>query len=84
MIFLRSFIPAVLVTFVVFSTPVAAQTNVFADDPLIVAVYEDRTDKVRALIVRQHPMARVDSDGRTPLIFGAIQGSDDSIALLLE
>lgn len=84
MILLRSFISVVLLALVALSAPVAAQTNIFADDPLIVAVYEDRPEKVRELIVRQHPLARSDRVGRTAMIWGAIQGSYDSLALLLE
>jgi uncharacterized protein len=64
--------------------PAAAQTNVLADDVLIVAVYENRVEKVRELLVRQHPKSRADTDGRTALIWGSIQGSYDSIELLLE
>lgn len=64
--------------------PAMAQTNILADDPLIVAVYEDRVEKVRELLVRQHPKSRADTDGRTALIWGSIQGSYESIELLLE
>ena len=65
--------------------PAAAQgQNILADDVLIVAVYEDRVEKVRELLVRQHPKSRADTDGRTALIWGSIQGSYDSIELLLE
>lgn len=77
------FLPALLITSVL-ASPVAAQTNILAEDPLIVAVYENRTAKVRALVVRQHPMFRADADGRTAMIWGAIQGSYDSLALILE
>ena len=38
--------------------PAAAQTNILADDALIVAVYENRVEKVRELLVRQHPKSR--------------------------
>ncbi|HCO99954.1 MAG TPA: ankyrin repeat domain-containing protein [Rhodospirillaceae bacterium] len=61
-----------------------AQTNILADDPLIVAVYEDRVERVRELLVRKHPKSRADTDGRTALIWGSIQGSYQSIELLLE
>lgn len=64
--------------------PVAAQTNILADDALIVAVYEDRVEKVRELLVRQHPKSRSDTEGRTALIWGSIQGSYDSIELLVK
>lgn len=66
------------------ASSVMAQTNILAHDPLIVAVYEDRVEKVRELLVRQHPKSRADTDGRTALIWGSIQGSYDSIELLLE
>jgi ankyrin repeat protein len=58
--------------------------NIFSDDPLIVAVYENRVERVHALIVRQHPHSRTDGDGRTALIWGAIQGSYDALKLVLE
>ena len=77
------FVPALLASFL-FSTFGAAQTNIFAEDPLIVAVYENRTDKVRELIIRQHPMARTDTEGRTAMIWGAIQGSYEALELILE
>jgi ankyrin repeat protein len=80
----RSLIVSAVLAGLVLATPAAAQTNIFADDPLIVAVYENRTDKVNELIVRQHPMARADTDGRTAMIWGAIQGSYDSLVLLLD
>ena len=64
--------------------PAAAQTNVLADDALIVAVYENRVEKVRELLVRLHPKSRADTDGRTALIWGSIQGSHDSVELLLK
>ena len=79
---------ALLVTFTAAalmpSTQALAQTNVLADDPLIVAVYENRPERVRELLVRQHPKSRADTDGRTALIWGAIQGSYDAMELLLE
>lgn len=66
------------------AAPAAAQTNILADDVLIVAVYEDRVEKVRELLVRNHPKTRTDSGGRTALIWGSIQGSYESVELLLE
>ena len=61
-----------------------AQTNILAAAALLVAVYENRVVRVRELLVRQHPKSRADTDGRTALIWGAIEGSYDAIELLLK
>lgn len=74
----------VLLASLLFSTFGVAQNNVLAEDPLVVAVYENRTDKVRELIIRQHPMSRADANGRTAMIWGAIQGSYESLEMILE
>ena len=74
----------VLLASLLFSSFGTAQTNIFAEDPLIVAVYENRIEKVHELIVRQHPMSRADIEGRTAMIWGAIQGSYESLELILE
>jgi len=80
----RPFLPLALMLLMFLATPAGAQTDIFSEDPLIVAVYENRADRVRELIVRQHPLARSDIDGRTPMLWGAIQGSYESLELLLE
>ena len=80
----RSLLVCAVLAGAAIAIPAAAQTNIFAEDPLIVAVYENRTDRVNELIVRQHPLARADTDGRTAMIWGAIQGSYDSLVLLLD
>lgn len=64
--------------------PAAAETELFRDDPLIVAVYENNVDETRSLVVRRHPMARTTSEGRTALMWGAIQNSYESVQILLE
>ena len=64
--------------------PAWAQINLFADDPVIVAAYENRPDDVRDLLVRRASTTQSDVDGRTALIWGAIQGSYDAIEVLLE
>lgn len=64
--------------------PAAAQIELFADDPVIVAAYENRPGVVRELMVRRASTTRSDVDGKTALIWGAIQGSYDAIKVLLE
>lgn len=64
--------------------PAGAQIDLFADDPVIVAAYENRPGDVRNLLVRRASTTRSDNDGRTALIWGAIQGSYDAIEVLLE
>ena len=84
MIYLRSIFLSVLLVASVLALPVAAQTNILAVDPLIVAVYENQVENVRALVVRKHPMSRAGGDGRTAMMWGSIQGSYDSLVLILE
>jgi len=64
--------------------PAGAQIELFADDPVIVAAYENRPVEVRDLMVRRASTTRSDRDGKTALIWGAIQGSYDAIEVLLE
>ena len=58
-----------------FISPIWAATEIFKEDPLIVAVYENRPDDVRDLLVRRASTSRTDDDGKTALIWGCIQGS---------
>ena len=79
---LRMLAIAVLATGIAGSA--VAQISLFRDDPVIVAAYENRPDDVRELMVRRASTTRVDGDGKTALIWGAIQGSYDAIEILLE
>jgi ankyrin repeat protein len=79
---LRILAIAVLVTGLV--GPASAQIELFRDDPVIVAAYENRPSDVRNLMVRRASTTRSDGDGKTALIWGAIQGSYDAIEVLLE
>jgi uncharacterized protein len=83
--FIRTSVAAALAFAAIFlgTLPVFAQ-DLFQDDPLIVAMTENKVDDVRALMVRGHPTGVRDADGRTGLIWGGLQGNYEALEILLE
>ena len=61
-----------------------AGTEIFQEDPVIVATYENRPNELRDLMVRRASTSRTAQDGKTALIWGAIQGSYAAIEVLIE